>query len=64
MKVEQKILNRFQSLISDGNALLKTRSYTREEVADKGEKASGRLDDCLAIKWELKMLTLFETIMW
>jgi len=56
MKVEQKILNRFQSLISDGNALLKTRSYTREEVADKGEKASGRLDDCLAIKWELRCL--------
>ena len=56
MKIEKKILDRFQLLIGDGKDLLKTILYTREEVADRGESASGTLNKNLAIKWELRCL--------
>jgi len=56
MKVEQKILYRFQILITDGYTLLETRTYTQEEVANNGENAKGNLDNNLAVKWEIRCL--------
>ncbi len=56
MRVEQKILDKFQLLIENGDTLIETRTYTREEIADHGESASGRLNNNLAVKWELRCL--------
>lgn len=56
MKVEQKVLDKFKLLIDDGRDLLNTLTFTQQEVAELGENASGRLDNNLAIKWELRCL--------
>jgi hypothetical protein len=56
MRIEQKILDKFDVLINAGRELLDTIAFTQEEVADRGEEALGRLDNNLAIKWELRCL--------
>ena len=56
MKVEQKILDRFQKLINEGNILLESIIFTREEVASRGEFAEGRVDNALAVKWKVRCL--------